>query len=171
MDPNESWVKRMVVAVDSSPASVQGLRIAVDVARRTGARVTVVHVRHTPAGGALAPGVVQWGLVEETLEALQTDSRVAAEEAFGGSGVDWEFRTVDGSPGEEILKLAREVGADLVVVGSNRHTSVRNLLLGSTSAYLASHSPTAVLVARPTSLDGSNTLPRAGMSAAAGVSG
>lgn len=169
MDTNQSWVRRMVVAVDSSPASLQGLRIAVDVARRTGASVSVVHVRHTPASGALAPGVVQWGLVQETLEALQTASRAAAEEAFGGSGVDWEFRVVDGSPGEEILKLAREVGADMVVVGSNRHGSVRNLLLGSTSAYLASHSPTAVLVARPASPDGSETAPREETSSEAGV--
>lgn len=154
MDTNDSWVKRMVVAVDSSPASVEGLRIAADIARRTGAGVTVVHVRHSPAAGAVAPELVEWGLVQQTLESLEADSRAAADAALAGAGVDWEFRTVTGSPGEEIVKVAREVRADLVVVGTSRHSSVRNLLLGSTSAYLASHSPTAVLVARPTSMEG-----------------
>jgi nucleotide-binding universal stress UspA family protein len=94
--------------------------------------------------------------VQETLETLETESRAAAEHALNGSGIDWEFRTVTGSPGEEIVKMALRVGANLVVVGTNRHGSLRNLLLGSTSAYLASHSPTAVLVARPTSAGGSD---------------
>jgi nucleotide-binding universal stress UspA family protein len=40
------------------------------------------------------------------------------------------------------------MGADLVVVGSNRHSSLHNLLLGSTAAYLTAHSQAAVLVMR-----------------------
>lgn len=148
-DRTDSWVKRMVVAVDSSPASLEGLRIAIDAARRAEARITVVHVRHAPAAGNLTPGFVQWGLVQQTVDTLEGDSRAATERLIGGTGVDWEFLTVTGSPGEEIVRVAREVGADLVVVGTSRHSSLRNLVLGSTSAYLASHSPTAVLIARP----------------------
>jgi hypothetical protein len=53
-----------------------------------------------------------------------------------------------GSPGEEIAKVAEEVGADLIVVGSNRHSSLHDLLLGSTAAYLATHSRSSVLVMR-----------------------
>jgi nucleotide-binding universal stress UspA family protein len=53
-----------------------------------------------------------------------------------------------GSPGEEIVQVADESGADLVVVGSNRHSSLHNLLLGSTAGYLATHSRAPVLVMR-----------------------
>jgi len=48
----------------------------------------------------------------------------------------------------QLVGFVARAGADMVVVGSNRHSSLHNLLLGSTSAYLTSHSPTAVLVAR-----------------------
>ncbi len=63
--------------------------------------------------------------------------------------VPWEFVVRAGSPGDEIVRFADEIGADLVVVGSNRHNSLRSLLLGSTAAYLATHSKAAVLVVRP----------------------
>ena len=159
-DRTDSWVKRMVVAVDSSPASLEGLRIAIDAARRAGARVTVVHVRHAPASGAMVPAL-EWDAVQQTLDTLEAESRAATERAMSGTGVEWEFRTVAGSPGEEIVKVAREVGADMVVVGSSGHSSLHNLLLGSTSAYLASHSPTAVLVARPSSPRGPDGLSKA----------
>jgi nucleotide-binding universal stress UspA family protein len=67
---------------------------------------------------------------------------------MGGAGVAWEFVVRVGSPGEEIAKFAEESGADLLVVGSNRHSSLHNLLLGSTAAYLATHSRAPVLVMR-----------------------
>jgi hypothetical protein len=55
---------------------------------------------------------------------------------------------LEGSPGEEIVKVVEANGADLLVVGSNRHSSMHNLFLGSTAAYLATHSPAPVLVMR-----------------------
>jgi nucleotide-binding universal stress UspA family protein len=65
-----------------------------------------------------------------------------------GTGVGWEFIVRDGSPGEEIVEVVKEIGADLVVVGSNRHSSLHNLILGSTAAHLTAHSPAPVLVMR-----------------------
>jgi nucleotide-binding universal stress UspA family protein len=61
----------------------------------------------------------------------------------------------EGSPGEEIVKVIEENDADLVVVGSNRHSSLHNLLLGSTAAHLATHSPAPVLVMRSRATRGS----------------
>jgi nucleotide-binding universal stress UspA family protein len=52
------------------------------------------------------------------------------------------------------VQVADESGADLVVVGSNRHSSLHNLLLGSTAAYLATHSRAPVLVMRPRTATG-----------------
>jgi nucleotide-binding universal stress UspA family protein len=163
---SDSWIKHLVVALDASPASMEGLEIAIDAARRTGARVSVVHIRHAPVGTNFEPAL-EWGPMEETLDALEAEVRAATKHAMSGTGIDWEFRTVVGSPGEEIVKVAKEVGADMVVVGSSGHSSLHNLLLGSTSAYLASHSPTAVLVARASSSRGSTAVRQAGSPAAA----
>ncbi len=141
-----SWVRHVVVPADSSPASLQGLALAADIARRTGARVTVVHVRHLPAGTSLSPGAIA-GPVAETLNEVEAEVREAVAKVL--DGVSWELVVRSGSPGEQVLEALKELGGDLIIIGSNRHSSVRNVLLGSTSAYLAAHSPVPVLVARP----------------------
>jgi nucleotide-binding universal stress UspA family protein len=141
-----SWLKQVVVAADASAASNEGLNLAADIARRTGARLAVVHVRHAPAGSMIGPGVAI-AAISETLDELEALTRAAATERL--EGTDWELVVRTGSPGEEILIFAESVDADMIVVGSNRHSSVHNLVLGSTSAYLTSHSRSAVLVVRP----------------------
>ena len=53
-----------------------------------------------------------------------------------------------GKPVPEILRLAEEVGADLIVVGSHGHLGLRRLLLGSTSERVVREAGCPVMVAR-----------------------
>jgi len=145
-DSGASWIRQIVVAADGSPASAQGLERVADLAPRVGAKVTVVFVRHLPAT-ALASGVADAALVG-ALDDQESEVRQEVLRLLGGTGVRWEFVVRTGSPGEEIVQVADETRADLVVVGSNRHSSLHNLLLGSTAAYLATHSGAPVLVMR-----------------------
>jgi len=141
------WIKRIVVAADGSPASSRGLEQVADLAPRIGAKVVVVYVRHLPATALMAPGLADSTMVQ-TLDDQEAGVRQEVVRALGGTGVDWEMVVRAGSPGEEIVQVADESGADLVVVGSNRHSSLHNLFLGSTAAYLAAHSQAPVLVMR-----------------------
>ena len=142
-----SWVRHVLVPADGSEASLHGLALAADVARRIGARVTVLFVRHEPAGASLSQGSTG-GSVEQTLEEMEAEVRAAAARAFH-RGTSWDLAVRSGSPGEQVLEAVKETGANLVIVGSERHSPVHNVLLGSTTAYLTSHSPVPVLVARP----------------------
>lgn len=58
-----------------------------------------------------------------------------------------------GKPAEEILGLAREVGADLIIVGSKGLTGVERLVLGSVSERVVREAGCAVMVARPKAYD------------------
>jgi nucleotide-binding universal stress UspA family protein len=147
VESGSSWIKRIVVAADGSPAGVRGLEQVADLAPRIGATVVAVFVRHLPAGAMMAPGMTA-APSAEALDDQESEVSRAVTRILGGiSG--WEFVVRAGSPGEEIVRVADETGADLVVVGSNRHSSLHNLLLGSTAAYLATHSKAPVLVMRP----------------------
>jgi nucleotide-binding universal stress UspA family protein len=143
-----SWIKRIVVAADGSPASDRGLEQVADLASRLGARVVVVFVRHLPATSLMAPGMTTAPSVE-ALDDQESEVRRDVTKLLSGTGVEWELVVRAGTPGDEIVQVADETGADLVVVGSNRHSSLHNLLLGSTAAYLATHSKAPVLVMRP----------------------
>jgi nucleotide-binding universal stress UspA family protein len=143
-------LRHLVVAEDSSPASQEGLAAAVRLASWTGARVTVVHVRHLSplaCAGLMNEWVVQDGF--RTLDSLADDARSRATAALTGTGVRWDFQVRTGRPGREILRTAEEVGADLVVIGSNRHSTFHNELVGSTTAYVTAHASMPVVVVRP----------------------
>ena len=146
-DRATSWIRRIVVAADGSPASVRGLEQAADLATRIGASVVVVHVRHMPAAALMAPNL-SVAPVLDSLDELESEVRQQAVRILGGSGAVWDFVVRSGSAGEEIVKVVVETGADIVIVGSNRHSSLHNLVLGSTAAYLTAHSPAPVLVMR-----------------------
>jgi nucleotide-binding universal stress UspA family protein len=111
------WIKRIVVAADGSPASSRGLEQVADLAPRVGAKVVVVFVRHLPPTAMMAPAMADSTMVQ-TLDEQEAGVRQEAVRALGGVGVDWEIVVRAGSPGEEIVQVADESGADLVVVGS-----------------------------------------------------
>ncbi len=124
--------KHILLATDLSADAYQVGRIAVQLAKGTKAKLSVVHVReYTPivyGGGEFSvPIDVN---IEETL-------RRAAEQAlhqFGEQlGIDAkDLHLVLGSPKKEIIHVAEELGVDLIVIGSHgRHGIDR--LLGSTA--------------------------------------
>jgi nucleotide-binding universal stress UspA family protein len=56
---------------------------------------------------------------------------------------------VGARPANEIIKTVRELGADLIVVGSHGHTIIGGLLLGSVAYRLLHVAPCPVLVVPP----------------------
>ena len=151
------WIKRIVVAADGSPASTRGLEQVADLAPRIGAKVLVVYVRHIPATAMMAPGNADASIVQ-ALDEQESEVKQDVLRLLGGTGVELEIVVRSGSTGEEIVQFADESGADLVVVGSNRHSSLHNLFLGSTAAYLAAHSQAPVLVMRSKAANGARAL-------------
>jgi nucleotide-binding universal stress UspA family protein len=148
IESGSSWIRKIVVAADGSPAGERGLEQVADLARRIGAKIVVVFVRHLPATSLMAPSMTA-APSAEALDDQESEVRRDVTRILGGASAGWELVVRAGSPGEEIVQVADETGADLVVVGSNRHSSLHNLLLGSTAAYLATHSKAPVLVMRP----------------------
>ncbi len=60
----------------------------------------------------------------------------------------WKLQTLlaEGHPAEEILKAAKRLRADLVVMGSRGLTGMEKILLGSVSAKVTRHAACSVLV-------------------------
>ncbi len=59
-----------------------------------------------------------------------------------------ESRVGVGKPAEEILRVAREEGVDLIVMGTHGHTGLRHLLLGSVAEEVTRHAPCPVFTIR-----------------------
>jgi nucleotide-binding universal stress UspA family protein len=65
---------------------------------------------------------------------------------------------VDGDPAEEIIKMADEIGADLIAMGSHGHTGLVHYFLGSVARKVLGGSSRPVLIVR----SGEATAPRHG---------
>ncbi len=57
-----------------------------------------------------------------------------------------EFIRLEGPAAESVLEKAREIDADLIVIGAHRHGRFYRLLFGDTGDELMRHAPCPVLV-------------------------
>lgn len=144
---------RVVVGVDGSAGARAALAAAVDEAVARDAQLEVVAIYAvadywTDMSSVILPTLDE---VEERLAdaAAQVLAEVLAERTAEGGGPAPRTTTVvvDGPPGEVLVDRGR--GADLLVVGSRGHGTLRGLLLGSVALHCAMHALCPVLVVHP----------------------
>jgi nucleotide-binding universal stress UspA family protein len=84
----------------------------------------------------------------ERAEAYYTKKLEEAVELLQARGVAATTHVACGKPSEQILRVADEVHADLIVLGAHAHSAVRRRLLGATADKIADHAECSVLVVR-----------------------
>jgi nucleotide-binding universal stress UspA family protein len=128
---DEPGLRRIVTAVDSSIASAVGLRTAVNLARRHGARVTLVHALKEVPQHMVLSGSEAWELVRRLpAQAAGVAERLRRRASlFGAHDVDTEVST--GAADAAILEVAARHDADLVVMGIAHRSWLDRLLSGS----------------------------------------
>lgn len=139
----------VLLATDFSEPSAHAAQHAADLARRHGARLHVVHVveefsywegftlEHFPS--------------DEVYEELRKNARLAIEDLFdqeAREGLSIESHVLHGKPFVEIIRLARQAGAEVIVVGSHGQSGIAETLFGSTAEKVARKAPCAVLIVR-----------------------
>lgn len=127
--------KSILVGVDDSTTSLRAAAYAVGVARRQGAKLTIVYVGPlVPMAGAV-PGTADVIAAErETFEETAGELRSRAEEAARERAVDITFVAAQGDPYSEIKRVADETRADAVIVGAS--TKAGHRLIGSIAVRL-----------------------------------
>jgi nucleotide-binding universal stress UspA family protein len=129
------WEKRILLATDGSQYSEAAAGAAAHLARQAGLPVTVVSVTTVSHSDA---------------RRREAEQAVAARvEWLKGMGLQAEGRVAEGRPDEAIVKLAEDVGADLIVMGSHGRTGLSKILLGSVAERVIGQADCAVLVVKP----------------------
>ncbi|MHC1625806.1 MAG: universal stress protein [Methanoculleaceae archaeon] len=139
--------RNILVAVDGSDSSMAAFRKAVGEARVWNAALKTIYVIETGLFTSIPPDntieMLYTFLQQEGQEIIERCNKIAVEEGVAHSGFIRQ-----GHAGSEILNLAREEGADLIVVGSHGKSEVDRLLLGSVSEHVVRHSPITTMVVR-----------------------
>lgn len=141
---DEAGYHSILVPVDGSAHAAAALVRAIEIAKRCGSRITLLHVIEPPhlppVGGAYVAGLVT-AESEEEAEALLDR---AAARVPDGIPIASIVRT--GIAADEIVCRIDAAGHDLVVMGSRGRGPIRSLLLGSVSRAVVHRSAVPVIV-------------------------
>ena len=138
--------RTIVLAYDGSQAGRDALKQGAELARLCGAKVYLLAVLATDLGVLLAEsagGSVMTDRIQTDVEEALAEGAELRREA----GLDVETRLGIGKPAEEIGRVAREVGANLIVVGHREQSTLARWWSGSTGASLLGVAPCSLLVA------------------------
>jgi len=132
--------KTIVLALDGSDGSRQAIPVAVELAKRDGARIVIAHVEQDVIGKGGGPIIA-------TEDEIQAEIREQAKKlSADGIETSVEMRNIMlGGPAHAIDEIADEAQADLVVMGTRGHSPVAGLLLGSVTQRLLHISKRPVL--------------------------
>jgi nucleotide-binding universal stress UspA family protein len=127
--------KGILVGVDDTTTSLRAAAYAAGLARRQGAKVTVVFVAPVASLGAATPGGAELVAVQrESVRQTADDLRRRVEEGSAYLGIPITFIVAEGDAYAEIRRIADEIRADAVVVGASAHAGHR--LVGSLAVRL-----------------------------------
>ncbi len=134
--------RKILVAVDGSRHSSQGLEFADDLARRYKIPLLVLHA--FPHVSDLL-GTPQYERVLESREMIG-EQILASARAQLSAREPVETQLIEGPPAPAILRVAAEEHCDLIVIGSRGHGQLAGILLGSVSSVVAQRAECPVLI-------------------------
>ena len=151
-----STSSQVVVGFDFSHSARNAMYRAIGLAVNTPLQVlhfVCVLERHRPIPEVEATNGVDYQYVERVQQAVTDEVELELRGAHVTGQVQFFVHARIGKPAEELLAVAREVGANLIIVGSKGVTGVERLVLGSVSERVVREAGCTVEVARPKSYD------------------
>lgn len=144
-------IKNVLVPIDCSERSLEAIEFALPLLKQFGADLHLVHF--------LAPDypLASMAAMPLIVPELEVGRRVRRHLKDAAKKHSIELRrenihALKGRAFEEICRLARDRGIDLIVMSTRGNTGLKHLALGSTAEKVVRHSPCPVLVMRPLDL-------------------
>jgi nucleotide-binding universal stress UspA family protein len=153
---------RVVCATDFESASNAALGMALPIAQKAGASLTLVHVINGVAPESRWRYAWHFSGPEYhrllAADAWRRLQEAISPEARKSGGV--HARVVTGTPSDEIVRLADEARADLIVIGVTKRGAIGRRLIGSTAARVMRRAGCAVLAVPESRLERLPTIPQ-----------
>jgi len=144
-------IRRILLPTDFSEVSSVALEYAIDMMRRYGAKLYIIHVIHD-----ISKRIGGWYTPHPSVDEMSKDIESAAKKELERFGLeelrrqkDVERVVLKGTPQEEIIKFANKNKIDLIIIGATTKKGVGRLLFGSTATPVVRSAPCPVLTVRP----------------------
>ncbi len=137
-------IRRILVPIDLSDASSKVAAYAVALAQRLGAELTALYVVEENEG--ILGFSVATADAEKSLEELENEAeRDLRAHANRYLAPGTRVMVCAGDPAAKVLETAREIGADLIVMGNHGRSGLERMILGSTAEHVIRHADVPVV--------------------------
>jgi nucleotide-binding universal stress UspA family protein len=137
-------MKQILIPTDFSETASNALQYALELALLTGANCTLVHAYEMPYDFA--------SQIENRVVAIKKNAREKLQNHVEKLKQDPKYQSIrfdmqveEGTPEGVVEDLTEDIGADLVVIGLNKHSGWNSFLSGSTGADVIERSRVPVL--------------------------
>ena len=137
----EASIKKIILATDFSDISKDACSHALLLAHTHQAELIVLHAFDKNARNAPS----SYYFIEEARQRGK-DTLIELAKSFD---LEVESIITEGLPGHEIVRVAEELNADLIVLGTHGYTGWNQFTIGSVAEFVVKHAPCAVLTIRP----------------------
>jgi len=139
-------ISTVAVGTDGSATAAEAVKVATSLARSFDAELVLISAAQAGKGGPRS------GSSEETQWITNPAARVReilarAEGEASASGISCRTLVDEGNPGEVLVRLANECGADVLVIGNK---GMQRRMLGSVPNTVAREAPCSVFVVKTT---------------------
>lgn len=145
------YFKKILCPTDFSKPSIEALKVADDLAQRFDAELYLVHVI-TPLPSVPGPPISPTGVdVAAYLEKLEESARKSLHEIADqkiSSKIQTHQITANGDPADQIVRITKEEGIELVVIATRGQSGLEHFLFGSVAEKVVRLSPAPVLSIR-----------------------
>ncbi len=142
--------QKILVPIDGSETATVGLNEAIRLAKNQGGQIRLVHVVNELVV-VLPEAYTDYGRVVDSLrssgEAILANG-VSMVRSAGVEGGTTLVEAMGNAAGEQIIRHAKEWGADLIVCGTHGRRGIRRIVLGSDAEYIVRHTPVPILLVR-----------------------
>ncbi len=145
-------MKKILVPVDGSKASIKAVKTAVEMAQKEGAALTLITVVREVIGYGSTYGsmvMVGSGELQKVNEINHLNAKKALEKIVEDNvpqGVQVEEMVVTGSDADEIIREATRGKYDLIVIGRRGLSKMHRFFVGSVTQRVLAETPCAVYV-------------------------
>jgi nucleotide-binding universal stress UspA family protein len=136
--------EKILVATDGSEHGLRAAKVALELGKISGGKVTALYVADTERTAHLPDDMLLFSirelLLKEGKEAVKEVEKLAKEK-----GVTFESAVVEGHPSNEIISYAKKAGMSVIIIGAVGRTGLDKFLLGSVAEKVVRNSGIPVL--------------------------
>ncbi|MDD3771740.1 MAG: universal stress protein [Weeksellaceae bacterium] len=139
--------RKLLVPIDFSEFNRKVIAKAISHAKLVNAKIHLIHVATLDLGVIISEtGFTYLPELEETAISEENEQLQLLKTEIEQQGIECDATLKKGIPADIIVQEAKDIGADLIVIGSLGHNSLYNMFIGSVASEVIKRSSVPLLV-------------------------